>query len=122
MGIDMRMSRRGFVKGASSLAAASLLAACAQDGGSPAANDNNENGSGAATTVPEVDCALGDTMSDYLVNFVTSGDVNGSGVPAWTAYDAGNEALTYMELGNEVVERTMDADKAAFWTAYLGLK
>ena len=69
----------------------------------------------------DVDYALGDAMSDYLVNFATTGDPNGDGVPAWTAYDADAEALTYMELGDEVAERTFSDDKAAFWKAYLEL-
>lgn len=69
----------------------------------------------------DVDYALGDTMSDYLVNFATTGDVNGEGVPAWTEYGQTDGTLTYMELGDEVVERTMDEDKAAFWRAYLDL-
>lgn len=69
----------------------------------------------------DVDYALGNTMSDYLVNFATTGDPNGSGVPAWTAYEAGADGITYMELGDEVAERTMDDDKASFWKSYLEL-
>ena len=69
----------------------------------------------------DVDFALGATMSDYLVNFATSGDPNGSNVPAWTAYDADAEELTYMELGDEVAEQTFSDDKAAFWKEYLEL-
>lgn len=69
----------------------------------------------------DVDFALGDVMSDYLVNFATTGDVNGAGVPAWTAYDPDAAELTYMELGDEVAEQAFDDDKAAFWKAYLEL-
>ena len=67
----------------------------------------------------DVDYALGDTMSNYLVNFATSGDVNGSDVPTWTEYGKADGGYVYMELGDEVAERTMADDRAAFWTAYL---
>lgn len=69
----------------------------------------------------DVDYALGDTMSNFLVNFATTGDPNGNGVPAWTAYETGANGITYMELGDEVAERTMDDDKASFWKSYLEL-
>lgn len=68
----------------------------------------------------DVDFALGDAMSDYLVNFATTGDVNGSTVPAWNEY-AGEGDFSYMELGDEVSEQAMPDDKAAFWGAYLGI-
>lgn len=69
----------------------------------------------------DVDYALGDAMSDYLVNFATTGDPNGTGVPAWTEYGDAGGAFTYMELGDEVSEQTMADDRAAFWKAYLAL-
>lgn len=59
-------------------------------------------------------------MSDYLVNFAKTGDVNGSTVPAGNAY-AGEGDYSYMELGDEVSEQAMSDDKAAFWGAYLGI-
>ena len=60
-------------------------------------------------------------MSDYLVNFATTGDHNGTGVPAWTEYGDAGGKFTYMELGDEVSEQTMADDRAAFWKAYLAL-
>ena len=69
----------------------------------------------------DVDYALGDTMSNFLVNFATTGDPNGNGVPAWTAYETGADGITYMELGDEVAEKTMDDEKASFWKSYLEL-
>ena len=69
----------------------------------------------------DVDYALGDAMSDYLVNFATTGDPNGTGVPAWTEYGDAGGKFTYMELGDEVSEQTMADDRAAFWKAYLAL-
>ena len=69
----------------------------------------------------DVDYALGDAMSDYLVNFATTGDPNGTCVPAWTEYGDAGGKFTYMELGDEVSEQTMADDRAAFWKAYLAL-
>ena len=66
----------------------------------------------------EVDYALGDAMSDYLVNFASTGDVNGPTVTTWNAY-AGEGDHSYMELGDEVSEQSMADDVAAFWAAYL---
>ena len=66
----------------------------------------------------DVDYALGDAMSTYLVNLATSGDVNGSGVPEWSEYGDTVGLYTYMELGDEVAEKTFSYDKIAFWSAY----
>lgn len=68
----------------------------------------------------EVDYALGDAMSDYLVNFASTGDVNGPTVTTWNAY-AGEGDYSYMELGDEVAEQSMADDVAAFWAAYLAI-
>ena len=43
-------------------------------------------------------------MSDYLVNFVTTDDVNGSTVPAWNAY-AGEGHYSYIELATRSPSR-----------------
>ncbi len=48
----------------------------------------------------DVDRRLADQMSSYWVNFATSGDTNGKGLPKWTPYDASAEP--YMELGDNV--------------------
>jgi para-nitrobenzyl esterase len=48
----------------------------------------------------ETDRALAETMSRYWVNFATTGDPNGAGLPDWPAYDAANEP--YQELGDTV--------------------
>jgi para-nitrobenzyl esterase len=68
----------------------------------------------------DVDYELGDAMSDYLVNFAATGDVNGATVTTWNAY-AGEGDYSYMELGDEVAEQSMADDVAAFWAAYLAI-
>lgn len=48
----------------------------------------------------DVDHELAETMSNYWVNFATTGNPNGEGLPAWTAYTIDSEC--YMELGDAV--------------------
>ena len=43
------------------------------------------------------DRELADQFSDYFVNFITSGDPNGSGLPSWQPSESGTEVL---ELGS----------------------
>jgi len=47
----------------------------------------------------EIDHSLAETMSDYWVNFATTGNPNGKGLPEWTPYTIDTEC--YMELGDE---------------------
>ena len=65
----------------------------------------------------DVDRKLGDTMSSYWVNFVTKGDPNGSGLPAWPQYkDMSKDKV--IVLGDTVqVEATVPAEKLAFFNA-----
>jgi para-nitrobenzyl esterase len=46
------------------------------------------------------DFKLADQMGGYWVNFATTGDPNGSGLPKWTPYDRATEP--YLELGDTV--------------------
>jgi para-nitrobenzyl esterase len=46
------------------------------------------------------DHALADAMSSYWVNFAKTGDPNGTGLPAWTAYNTSAEP--YLELGSPI--------------------
>ena len=66
----------------------------------------------------DTDYAVGNTMSDFLVNFAVSGDPNGETVPAWTPYDADSGAFTYMELGDTISEQVMEENRAEFWRAW----
>jgi para-nitrobenzyl esterase len=46
----------------------------------------------------DLDKRVAEQMSSYWVNFATTGDPNGKGLPTWTPYDAANEP--YMDLGD----------------------
>jgi para-nitrobenzyl esterase len=58
-----------------------------------------------------VDHKLSTTMSAYWVNFATTGDPNGKGLPRWPAFD--NERRVTMELGEQTAPRAI-ADDARF--------
>ena len=58
------------------------------------------NNVGSRPWVTDVDRRLADQMSSYWVNFATTGDPNGKGLPKWTPYDVASEP--YLELGNPV--------------------
>lgn len=69
----------------------------------------------------DVDYALGDAMSSYLVNFAATGNPNGvnstgAPLPQWKASND-TEAVSYLELGDTAVWTEMDADTSAFWMA-----
>ena len=59
----------------------------------------------AVSTRPweDTDRKLSDLMSTYWVNFATTGNPNGKGLPAWPAYDAKADQL--LELGDKVQVR-----------------
>src|SRR5688572_12334128 len=65
----------------------------------------------------DVDKRLADQMSSYWVNFMTKGDPNGPGLPAWPQYkDMSKDKV--MVLGDTVqVEATAPAEKMAFFNA-----
>jgi para-nitrobenzyl esterase len=58
------------------------------------------NNVGSRPWATDVDRRLADQMSTYWVNFATSGDPNGTGLPKWTPYDHANQP--YLELGDSV--------------------
>jgi para-nitrobenzyl esterase len=52
----------------------------------------------------EADHKLSDTISSYWVNFATTGNPNGEGLPKWPAYDTQNDQV--LELGDQVATRS----------------
>jgi para-nitrobenzyl esterase len=52
-----------------------------------------------------VDRELAKSMSSYWVNFVKTGDPNGTGLPTWPRYD--NKSKRIIELGDNVTARTL---------------
>ncbi len=65
----------------------------------------------------EEDYAIGDQMSDYLVNFARTGNPNGEGLAEWPACDGVDFAL--MELGDNMgVYDGVSPEKVDFWKAY----
>ena len=65
----------------------------------------------------DVDKKLADQMSSYWANFITKGDPNGTGLPAWPQYkDLSKDKV--IVLGDTVqVEATVPAEKMAFFSA-----
>lgn len=53
----------------------------------------------------QADYKLEETMSDYWVNFVKTGNPNGAGLPEWPIFDPENPLV--IELGTEVKTRAM---------------
>ena len=58
------------------------------------------NNVGSRPWATDVDRRLADQMSTYWVNFATTGNPNGKGLPTWTPYDLASEP--YQELGDTV--------------------
>lgn len=52
----------------------------------------------------ETDHKLSEIISSYWVNFATTGDPNGKGLPGWPAYDPDKDAV--IELGDQVAVRS----------------
>jgi carboxylesterase type B len=51
----------------------------------------------------DADRKLSDIMSSYWVNFATTGDPNGTGLPKWPVYREDSDIA--LELGNEIKPR-----------------
>jgi para-nitrobenzyl esterase len=66
----------------------------------------------------DADRKLADVMSTYWVNFATSGDPNGAGVPAWPAFEAKNERV--LTVGDAItVTPVPNATALDAWDAVL---
>jgi para-nitrobenzyl esterase len=65
-----------------------------------------------------VDTAVSDRMASYFVNFASTGDPNGGGLPRWPAFTAG--AHQTMRLGETMAPMPVaDAARLAFHEAQL---
>ena len=65
----------------------------------------------------DADYALGETMSDYLVNFAKTGNPNGAGLPAWPAFS--DDSVDLIELGDKVqLYAGMTKEQVDFWKSY----
>lgn len=65
----------------------------------------------------DVDKKLADQMSSYWVNFITRGDPNGAGLPAWPQYKDMSKDKAIV-LGDTVqAEATVPTEKMAFFNA-----
>ena len=53
----------------------------------------------------DVDIKLSKMMTSYWVNFATTGDPNGTGLPKWTPYDQKTEP--YLEFGDTIQLRKL---------------
>ena len=58
------------------------------------------NGNSETPVFSDVDRNLANTMSSYWVNFATTGDPNGKGLPKWPAYRAKDDVV--MGLGDKI--------------------
>ena len=67
----------------------------------------------------EIDQNLSQMMMSYWVNFASTGDPNGEGLPLWPQYSRQTGEL--LELGDHVVPRAeIRADYFDFWDRYYG--
>jgi para-nitrobenzyl esterase len=65
----------------------------------------------------DVDYALGEAMSNYLVNFAKTGNPNGAGLPTWPAFS--DDSVDLMELGDTVqLYAGMTKEQVDFWRSY----
>ena len=71
---------------------------------------------------PEVDEAIADLMSDYWVQFSTTGNPNREGLPEWPAYDVENRQHQVIDTevgqGREFRQQALDALDRYFTATY----
>jgi len=65
----------------------------------------------------DLDKKIGDTMSNYLVNFAKTGNPNGDGLPEWNEVGS-TKNISYLDIGDEIKFVEMNPDKSTYWTKY----
>ncbi|MCY3614473.1 MAG: carboxylesterase family protein [Bacteroidetes bacterium] len=66
----------------------------------------------------EVDRSISDMMSDYWVNFATSGSPNGADIPLWPSFREGE--VQFLKFGSKVEPITLTEDRRSkFFNEYL---
>lgn len=66
-----------------------------------------------------LDRELSETMMAYWVNFATTGDPNGEGLPIWPAYNERDDEL--IEFGDRItLRKRVRAEKLDFWDRFFG--
>jgi para-nitrobenzyl esterase len=65
----------------------------------------------------DADKQLGETISNYWVNFAKTGAPDGAGLPVWPAYETAKDDV--LEFGDEVkVQSSVNAAGLDFFDAY----
>ncbi|MCQ2960116.1 MAG: carboxylesterase family protein [Bacteroidales bacterium] len=65
----------------------------------------------------EIDTRMAEIMPQYWINFIKTGDPNGSGIPFWTPYKQGEETVMNMHNGFHLT-KVPNQKQMDFWEEY----
>ena len=66
----------------------------------------------------EADRGLADIMSSYWANFITKGNPNGPGLPAWPVFGSAPDSIMDLGLAVRPISSNLANAKAEFWAAF----